>query len=189
MSATTEFPSLRNNLLLAMPGVSDPIFAHSVTLLCEHSVQGAMGIIINRPLDISWRDIFEQLDINISEQQDQRVLAGGPVQMGQGFVLHPNTDQHWANSTAISSEAVLTTSMDIINALALGEGPPNSIMALGYAGWNAGQLEDELSRNIWLTLPADQQILFDVPLHLKADAAARKLGINLNLVSPVVGHA
>ena len=188
MSAIPEFPSLRNNLLLALPCVSDPLFAHSVTLLCEHNEEGAMGIVINRPLDINWCDVFEQLSITACGQTDQQVLAGGPVQMGRGFVLHPKTVQHWENSLDVSPEITLTTSMDIINALARGEGPPNSIMALGYAGWEAGQLEHELANNFWLTLPSDCRILFDVPLHLKAEAAARKIGINLDLVSPVAGH-
>ena len=189
MSAEAQFPSLKNHFLLAMPGVSDPLFNHSITYLCEHGEEGAMGIVINRPLDIVWRDIFEQLDIKVSSNGDQQVLAGGPVQMGRGFVLHPATSHSWENTLTIGSGAMLTTSMDIISALAQGKGPANSLMALGYAGWGAGQLEEELANNFWLTLPADQQILFDVPLHRKTEAAAQKLGIDLDLLSPVAGHA
>ena len=189
MSAIPDVTSLKNNLLLAMPGVSDPLFAHSVTLLCEHSREGAMGIVINRPLDINWRDVFEQLNCSSAGHEDRQVLAGGPVQMGRGFVLHPRTEQQWDHSLNIGPEATLTTSMDIINALANGEGPPDSLLALGYAGWSAGQLEHEIANNFWLTLPADYQLLFCVPLHLKAEAAARKLGIDLDLMSPVAGHA
>lgn len=189
MSIEAAYPSLKNSFLLAMPGVSDPIFSHSIMLLCEHSKEGAMGIIINRPLDIRWYDIFEQFDIPARNSGNEHVLAGGPVQMDRGFVLHRSAEQQWDNSMVIDSDIVLTTSMDIISALAADKGPPNSLMALGYAGWGAAQLEEELARNLWLTMPADHQILFDVPLHQKAQAAASKLGINLDLLSAEAGHA
>lgn len=180
--------NLKNHFLLAMPGVSDPIFAHSVTYICEHNSEGAMGIVINRPLDISWRDIFEHLEIDDIREGEQPVLAGGPVQMDRGFVLHRGTGG-WESSLPITSDIVLTTSMDIIDALAHGEGPPNSLMALGYAGWGAGQLEDEMARNFWLSLPADDGIIFDVPLADKAQAAADKLGVDISLLSMDAGHA
>ena len=185
------FPSLKNYFLLAMPGITDPIFAHSITYLCEHGEDGAMGIVINRPLDLCWRDIFAQLKLHecAGSDGDQPVLAGGPVQMERGFVLHRPTPRHWDNSLMIASDIILTTSLDIISALANNEGPPGSLVALGYAGWSEGQLEQELAGNYWLTLPADQHILFDVPLHLRAHAAATKLGIDLDLMVATAGHA
>ena len=190
MSAA-PFPSLRNSFLLAMPGLTDPIFAHSITYMCEHGEEGAMGIVINRPLDLCWRDIFTQLKIRTldSGDGDQPVLAGGPVQVERGFVLHRPTERVWDNSMKISTEIMLTTSLDIIGALASNEGPPGSLVALGYAGWSEGQLERELADNCWLTLPADQHILFDVPLHLRMRAAASKLGIDLDLMVGTAGHA
>lgn len=189
MSQTSSLQNLKHHFLLAMPGVNDPIFAHSVTYICEHNADGAMGIVINRPLDLVWRDIFEQLDIDDIAKGSEPVLAGGPVQMDRGFVLHRSGSKQWESSLAITSDITLTTSMDIIDALAHGDGPAHSLVALGYAGWGAGQLEDEMSRNFWLSLPADEDIIFDLPLEQKAQAAATKLGVDLSLLSANAGHA
>ncbi len=189
MPSTAEFQCLKNHFLIAMPGLSDPIFAHSLTYVCEHNADGAMGIVINRPLDLCWRDVFEQLDLEDAFNGDERVLAGGPVHMDRGFILHPADDRPWESSLAITSDIKLTTSLDIISALASGRGPSRSLMALGYAGWGSGQLEDELANNFWLTLQADSDILFNTPFHRKVEMAAGKLGINLDLLSPEAGHA
>ena len=183
--------SLRNHFLVAMPGLHDPNFAHSVSYLCDHTSEGAMGIVINRPLDLSWHDIFDHLDIDDSHTRigAESVLAGGPVQVDRGFVLHRPSHHEWESSLVVTSDIVLTTSLDIITALAAGEGPESSLMALGYAGWGAGQLEIELAANAWLAVPADPQILFELPYDQRAAAAARKLGVDLSLLSAEAGHA
>lgn len=191
MSHEQQHTNLRNHFLVAMPGLQDPNFAHSVSYLCDHTSDGAMGIVINRPLDLSWHDIFDHLDIDDSHTHigAEPVLAGGPVQVDRGFVLHRPTRRQWESSLAVTSDIVLTTSLDIIAALAVGDGPQSSLMALGYAGWGAGQLETELAANAWLAVPADSHILFELPYGQRAAAAARKLGIDLSLLSSEAGHA
>jgi putative transcriptional regulator len=189
MADTTEFQNLKNHFLIAMPGLHDPLFAHSLAYICEHNEEGAMGIVINRPLDLCWRDVFEQLDLEDAFNGDELVLAGGPVHMDRGFILHPADAHRWESSMNITSDIKLTTSMDIISALARGKGPERSLMALGYAGWGSGQLEHELANNFWLTLQADVDILFDTPFHRKVETAADRLGINMDLLSPDAGHA
>lgn len=184
------FQSLRNHFLLAMPSLSEGIFARSLTYLCEHSEEGAMGIVINRPLDLRLREIFEHLEIRgVRGSPDEPVLAGGPVQTDRGFVLHRPSDREWDSTLHIADDVALTTSRDILEALAHNEGPDGYLMALGYAGWGAGQLESELAENAWLTLPADSDILFNRPVEARLDAAAAKLGVNMNLISSHAGHA
>ncbi len=189
MSDVAVVQSLKDHFLIAMPGLSRSIFAHSLTYLCEHSEEGAMGIIVNHPLDLCWRDVFEQLQLRGHCNGDQMVIAGGPVHTDRGFILHPTDSQSWESSLAVTADVALTTSLDIISALADGSGPPKSLMALGYAGWAAGQLEEELADNCWLTLPADLSILFEAPFDRKAALAAATLGINLDLLSSDAGHA
>jgi putative transcriptional regulator len=189
MSDAAVVQSLKDHFLIAMPGLSGSIFAHSLTYLCEHSEEGAMGIIVNHPLDLCWGDVFEQLQLRGHCNGDQIVIAGGPVHTDRGFILHPADSQSWESSLAVTEDVALTTSLDIISALAAGSGPPKSLMALGYAGWAAGQLEEELADNCWLTLPADLSILFDAPFERKAAMAAATLGINLDLLSSEAGHA
>jgi putative transcriptional regulator len=183
--------SLRNHFLIAMPGLKDSIFTGSVTYICEHNEQGAMGLVINHPLDISIDDILDQLDLVDSERpHPEKVLAGGPVHMDRGFVLHPmRKADHWRASMAVSPDVCLTSSQDIIKAIARNEGPDEKVIALGYAGWSAGQLESELSANAWLTCPADEEIIFRLPYEQRAQAAAAKLGIDLNLISTEHGNA
>ncbi len=189
MSAAAKIQSLKDHFLIAMPGLSGSIFANSLTYLCEHSEEGAMGIIVNHPLDICWADVFEQLDLEGASHADQLVLAGGPVHTDRGFILHLAGEQRWDSSLAVTTDVALTTSLDIITALANGSGPQKSLMALGYAGWAAGQLEEELGDNCWLTLPSDLSILFDVPFDRKAAMAAATLGIDLDLLTSRAGHA
>jgi putative transcriptional regulator len=189
MSAAAEFQRLTDHFLIAMPGLCDPIFTRSLTYICEHNASGAMGIVVNHPLDLCWREVFQQLELEGDCNGDEPVLAGGPVHMDRGFILHPTGNKHWESSLTITPSIELTTSMDIITALAEGTGPARSLMALGYAGWGQGQLEDELAQNFWLTLEADHQILFDIALEHKAGRAASKLGINLDLLSSDAGHA
>ena len=182
--------SLCNHFLIAMPNMADSSFAHSVTYICEHTDQGAMGIVINHPMAMTLQDIFAQMDFasEQSRQRDQKLLAGGPVQQERGFVLH-TSDSKWDSTLDISSDICLTASRDIIVALAQGEGPKSCLVALGYAGWGKGQLEDEIAANSWLTVPASKQILFETPYELRWTAAAQALGIDVNLISNVAGHA
>ena len=182
--------SLKDHFLIAMPTIGDGIFAHSITYICEHNEQGAMGIVINHPLDLSLDEIFEHLEIeNVQTPHQDQILAGGPVHMDRGFVLHRNTETSWDSTIQVSDQIALTTSQDILTAIAHDEGPSDSIVALGYAGWSEGQLESELADNAWLTAPADSDIIFNTPIEKRASAAAAKMGIDLSLISPTAGHA
>ena len=181
---------LRDHFLLAMPRVSEGIFSQSITYICEHGESGAMGIVINRPLDLSVAEIFDHLQI-VAEKDfsDEPVLAGGPVQMDHGFVLHRFCDKSWEASLKVTPEITLTTSRDILRAIAIGEGPADHLIALGYAGWAAGQLEQELVDNSWLTLPGNSDVIFSTPVERRLGAAASALGIDMNLISAQAGHA
>lgn len=182
--------SLRNHFLLAMPSLRESIFSQSITYICEHGEQGAMGIVISQPLELSLSEIFEHLQIKTQGQVPQvQIMSGGPVQIDHGFVLHRKSDREWEASLNVTAEITLTTSRDILQAIALGDGPPDHLMALGYAGWSAGQLEEELAENNWLTLPADSNVIFSTPYHLRHSAAAASLGVDMNLISAQAGHA
>lgn len=149
-----------------------------------------MGIVINHPLDLRLDEIFQHLEIdNINSEHNDHILAGGPVHMDRGFVLHPCSESHWASTIRVSDSIQLTTSQDILTAIARDEGPTESLVALGYAGWSEGQLELELAENAWLTTPADNTIIFNTPVEQRAKAAAAKLGVDLALISPDAGHA
>ncbi len=188
--AMTETKSLANHFLIAMPSLEDPNFSHTVTYICEHTAAGAMGIVINRPLRITFGEVLEHMQITPGAHVDVDlpVLAGGPVQGEHGFVLHSPPGQ-WNSSISISDEIAVTTSRDILMALADGKGPTRYLLTLGYAGWAAGQLEREMAENAWLSGPADAHILFDLPLEERWRAAAALIGIDLNLLSTEVGHA
>lgn len=186
----TAHYSLRNHFLIALPGMQDPAFAHSVTYICDHSPRGAMGVVINRTLDFTLDRVFEQLLLEHPEHQaNTAVLAGGPVSRERGFVLHPRGDRQWQSSLHITDEISLTASRDILDAMAAGTGPEHAQFFLGYAGWEAGQLEEELAENGWLTVPADSAILFDTPVEQRWVAAARPLGVDVNLIPATAGHA
>jgi putative transcriptional regulator len=181
---------LRDHFLLAMPCLSEGIFSQSITYICEHGESGAMGIIINRPLDLSVSEIFEHLQIDCAgDFSDMPVMAGGPVQMDHGFVLHRYCDTAWEASLKVTPEITLTTSRDILRAIAQDEGPHDHLIALGYAGWAAGQLEQELADNSWLTLPGSSDIIFSTPADQRLEAAAALLGVDMNLISGQAGHA
>ena len=182
--------TLTNQLLIAMPGMPDPNFNSTVTLICEHNDEGALGIVINRPLTLKLGGLFEQLEL---EDADPRaaaspVLMGGPVGPERGFVLH-DCAHSYENSLAVSSDICLTLSRDVIDAMAQGDGPAKSLVALGYAGWEAGQLETEMLANSWLNVPATTDIVFDMPFSDRWAAAAREIGIDLSRMSPDAGHA
>ncbi|MBW7930656.1 MAG: YqgE/AlgH family protein [Gammaproteobacteria bacterium] len=181
---------LTGHLLIAMPAMSDPNFARTVSYICEHTDQGALGIIINRPMDLSLGEVFDQLSLEVASPAtaSQPVLRGGPVQVERGFVLH-DPGGSWDSTVAVSDTIHLTTSQDILGALARGTGPGRALMALGYAGWGAGQLEAEIGANAWLSVPATDALLFDTPFEARWAAAAGLLGINLATISPEAGHA
>lgn len=182
--------SLKSHLLIAMPTLQDPNFARTVTYLCEHGDHGAMGIVLNRPTDLCLADVLKHMQIEggLGEAGEQTVFLGGPVEEERGFVLHTHTNP-WDSTLAINDEISITTSRDILEAMARGEGPGQTLVALGYAGWGAGQLEQELQDNAWLSGPADQSILFEIPADQRWEAAARLLGVDVNLLSSDAGHA
>ena len=182
--------TLANQLLIAMPGMADPNFSSTVTLICEHNDEGALGIVINRPLSLRLGGLFEQLQLENPDPAalDRPVMMGGPVGPERGFVLH-DTSHRYENSLAVSGEICLTLSRDIIDAMASGKGPAKSLVALGYAGWEAGQLEMEMLANAWLNVPATAEIVFDMPFADRWAAAAQALGVDLTLLSPEAGHA
>lgn len=188
-SGTEGFVSLRNHFLIAMPGLQDPIFSRSLTYICDHSEEGAMGIVVNQPMEITFGDIFAQLElIDHAQLGGKPVLSGGPVNTERGFVLHKDTG-NWESTMHITPDVHLTASRDIVNAIAENNGPANALFALGYAGWSAGQLEEEIAANSWLTMPADSSIIFDVPVDERWAAAARQLGVDIHLMSATAGHA
>jgi putative transcriptional regulator len=181
---------LTGHLLIAMPAMVDPNFVRTVTYICEHNDKGALGIVINRPLDMELGEVFEQLELENPDPAvaSQPVLRGGPVQTERGFVLHEPTEA-WDSTMPVTTSVHLTTSQDILAAMAAGNGPRKALMALGYAGWGAGQLEMEMSANAWLSVPASTDILFDTPFEERWRKAARLLGIDLATISSQAGHA
>jgi putative transcriptional regulator len=186
--AKSEF--FTNQLLIAMPSMADPNFAQTVALVCEHSPRGALGLILNRPLPMKLSEVFEQLaldaiDLHIGQQS---VLRGGPVQTDRGFVVHRQGGT-WDSTLKVSDSIQVTTSRDVLVAMARGVGPPDAFIALGYAGWDAGQLEHEILANAWLNVPADEHVIFDLPYEERWQAAGRILGIDLTRISAVAGHA
>lgn len=182
---------LKNHFLIAMPSMSDPNFAHSITYICEHNDEGAMGIVVNRPLDLSVGDILSHLKIEqySDSYNEVPVMCGGPVQMERGFVLHRCDPGLWENSQVVHDDICLTSSRDILMAIAHNEGPKESLVALGYAGWGSGQLDDEMAQNAWLSVRADPGIMFTTPYEQRWQAAANLLGVDLNLLSDQIGHA
>jgi len=181
--------SLRDHFLIAMPGLNDSSFAHSVTYICEHSDKGAMGVVINTATPMLLKEIFSQMDLtDLSDQGDLIVMNGGPVQPERGFVLHSN-EAKWQSTLEISPDVYLTASRDIIAALAGGSGPKQCLIALGYAGWGEGQLEAEIAANSWLTVPAHKDIIFNTPFEQRWTTAAQTLGIDVTLISSTAGHA
>lgn len=182
--------SLTNHFLIAMPGLTDPNFFHSVTYVCEHNSEGAMGIVINRPLEITLSEVLESMEITAPERDfsDVAIFLGGPVEPERGFVLHRPAGQ-WESSITIADAMALTTSRDIVAAIAEGSGPQHFLIALGYAGWGAGQLEEEMANNAWLSVPADFDRLLSTPVELRWETAAALLGVDLKTLSSDIGHA
>ena len=181
---------LSNQLLVAMPSLEDPNFAQTVTLICEHTGKGALGIILNRPLGMQLGEVLDQLSLQATDLKlrDRPVLRGGPVQTDRGFVLHRPVGA-WESTLKVSEQIHVTTSRDILVSVAAGNGPGSAVVALGYAGWDAGQLEEEIRSNAWLNVPADESIIFDLPFEARWHAAAKLLGIDLGRISRHAGHA
>jgi len=184
---------LTSQLLVAMPALADPNFAQTVTLICEHTAKGALGIVLNRPLQMALGDVFAQLSMDCGDLRlrEQPVLRGGPVQPDRGFVLHPPSAaaEPWDSTLQVSPTLHVTTSRDILGSMARGAGPAQAVVALGYAGWDAGQLEDEIRSNAWLNVPVDDSIIFATPFEQRWQAAARLLGIEFGRLSTQAGHA
>jgi len=181
---------LTNQLLIAMPAMRDPNFSQTVALVCDHSELGALGLILNRPLPMRMSEVFEQLEIPPPHGTwgGRPVLRGGPMQIEQGFVVHRAAGE-WNATIKVSESIHVTTSRDILTAMAQGRGPAQAAMVLGYAGWGEGQLEDEMRANVWLNAPVDSGIIFDLPFESRWQAAARLLGVELSRISPLSGNA
>jgi putative transcriptional regulator len=179
-----------DHFLIAMPGMVDPNFANTLTYVCEHSAEGALGIVVNKPIDMKLAALFEQIDVALADAglRASPVHFGGPVQVDRGFVLHRPLG-NWQSTLAVSDDIGLTTSKDVLEALARGEGPQDVFVSLGYAGWSAGQLEQEIAQNAWLTVAADPEVLFDTPAEARLPAAMKLLGIDFSRLSDDVGHA
>jgi putative transcriptional regulator len=181
---------LTNHFLIAMPQLADPNFFRSVTLICQHNADGALGVVINRLTNVSMLEIFEQMkiDATASRYADMPVYSGGPVQNERGFILHEG-DSRWASTLPISDALALTTSRDILEAMAENRGPEHCLVALGYAGWSGGQLEREITDNAWLNGPADFDVVFNTPVEERWSRAAERVGIDLSRLSADSGHA
>jgi putative transcriptional regulator len=184
---TTHYESLRNRFLVASPYLQASGFQGSVIFLCEHNEEGALGLVVNRALDLTVGDVLAQLDMD-GEELSTPVCLGGPVQPERGFVLHRPVGQ-WQQSLAVTDQLAMTTSRDVLAAIGSGEGPQDFLMALGYSGWGEGQLEEELAGNSWLVCPADDDLLFRTPVESRYAAALRAMGVDLNQLSGSVGHA
>ncbi len=210
MSADFASTQLSHHFLIAMPGLEDPTFAKSVVYVCEHSERGAMGLIINKPGDLSLKHLFEKVELPLHRQDllQSNVLHGGPVQTERGFVLHdPMLEKDSVDSENSNTEAVatpnsiyastlsvpgglaMTTSKDVLEALANGSGPQRVVVTLGYASWGEGQLESEIGENSWLTVPADPAVIFDTPIEQRYDKALSLLGLQAWMLSSEAGHA
>ncbi len=182
--------SLANHFLIAMPSLADPNFHHTVTYICEHNEHGAMGIVINRELELKLGEVLEQMAIEAvsPKVRDKEVYLGGPVHTDRGFVIHQPVGK-WDSTLKITRSIGLTTSRDIVAAVAAGKGPKSCLIALGYAGWGAGQLEKEMAENAWLSAPADARIIFKTPVEQRWNVAASSLGVDISRISNDVGHA
>jgi putative transcriptional regulator len=189
-SAGGRNANFTHHFLIAMPAMADPRFSQTLTYVCEHNEDGALGIVVNRPTEMTLSALFEQINVPLADEELRRtpVHFGGPVQVDRGFVLHRPLG-NWQSTLSIDDEIGLTTSKDVLEAVARGEGPRDVIVSLGYAGWSAGQLEQEIAQNAWLTVAADPEVLFETPVDARLPAAMRLLGIDFSRLSDAVGHA
>ena len=181
---------LEQQFLIAMPGLEDPNFSRGVTLLCQHNDEGALGITINRPSEFTLSELLSQVGLRCREQRlaGLRVFDGGPVHRERGFVLH-SPDRRYETSMPVGPDILITTSRDVLEDIAAGTGPERFLVALGYAGWGAGQLEEEMRDNAWLNVMADAELLFDLPVEQRWAGAVARLGIDVGRLQPLGGHA
>jgi len=186
--------NLTNQFLIAMPGLAGDTFAGTVIYLCEHTENGALGLVINKPIDIKLKNLFEKVELTLDRDDlaEAPVYFGGPVQTERGFVLHErlgDDDGHYNSSLKIPGGLEMTTSKDVLEALSNGAGPKKVLVTLGYSGWGAGQLEDEMQRNSWINVSAAPEIIFDTPVEQRYDKALSLLGIDIRMLSQEAGHA
>jgi putative transcriptional regulator len=188
--------NLTNQFLIAMPGMGEGTFAGTVVYLCEHSEKGALGLVINKPIDITLKNLFEKVELSLDRDDlaELPVYFGGPVQTERGFVLHEplsdeSGDSPYNSSLRIAGGLEMTTSKDVLEAISNGAGPKKVLVTLGYSGWAAGQLEDELGRNSWINVEAEPGIIFDTPVGQRYDKALSLLGIDAGMLSSDAGHA
>jgi len=189
-AGATATLNLANHFLIAMPSMQDPVFGGTVVYVCEHNENGVLGVVINKPTDMTMEVLFERIDLKLESNVDvdAPIMFGGPVQDDRGFVLHtPGT--RYSSSLTVTEDVAFTTSIDVLEAVAAGEGPPRMLVSIGYSGWSPGQLEDEISRNGWLTVGADPDILFKLPIEERYTAAMRLLGIDPLMLTSEAGHA
>ncbi len=182
--------NLTHHFLIAMPNMADPYFSKSLTYICEHNDQGALGLVVNRPIDMTLQALFERLSMSLSRGpfSDEPIYFGGPVQTDRGFVLHAPAG-NWQSTLRVGESIGLTTSKDILEAVGRGEGPQHLLVTLGYAGWSPGQLEHELSKNAWLTVEARDSIIFEMPAEERLPAAMELLGLDFARLQDEAGHA
>ena len=182
--------NLTNHFLIAMPGMADPHFSRTLTYVCEHNERGALGVVVNRPIDMTLGSLYDRLSLTLEDRDaaEAPVLYGGPVQTDRGFVLHSPAGD-WQSTLKVNDAIGLTTSKDVLEALGRGEGPGKVLVMLGYAGWSPGQIESEITQNAWLTVEAKDAILFDLPAGERLPAAMELLGIDFARLSEAAGHA
>lgn len=199
MSDDAASINLTNHFLIAMPGLADETFSRSVIYMCEHSERGALGLVINKPSDIKLKNLFDKVELPLGRMDllDVPVFQGGPVQMERGFVLHDSMDvpdvkkdeTAYASTLIVPGGLAMTTSRDVLEALSMGAGPRRVLISLGYAAWGEGQLESEIGENSWLTVDADQSLIFDIPVEQRYEKALALLGLESWMLSPEAGHA
>lgn len=185
--------NLANHFLIAMPAMQDPIFGGTVVYVCEHNENGVLGVVINKPTDMTMEVLFDRIDLKLTAGSDtpiinEPIMFGGPVQDDRGFVLH-TPGARYSSSLTVTDEVAFTTSIDVLEAVAKGDGPERMLVSIGYSGWSPGQLEDEIGRNGWLTVGASADILFDFPIEQRYVAAIKLLGIDPLMLASEAGHA
>jgi putative transcriptional regulator len=185
--------NLANHFLIAMPSMQDPVFGGTVVYICEHNDNGVLGVVINKPTDMTMEVLFDRIDLKISDSLDpatvsEPIMFGGPVQDDRGFVLH-TPGARYSSSLTVTDQVAFTTSIDVLEAVAAGDGPERMLVSIGYSGWSPGQLEDEIGRNGWLTVAADPRVLFDMPVEERYNAAIKLLGIDPAMLALEAGHA
>ncbi|XLZ69637.1 YqgE/AlgH family protein [Massilia sp. SR12] len=185
--------NLANHFLIAMPSMQDPIFGGTVVYVCEHNENGVLGVVINKPTDMTMEVLFDRIDLEVSSAAERHlesepIMFGGPVQDDRGFVLH-TPGARYSSSLTVTNDVAFTTSIDVLEAVARGHGPERMMVSIGYAGWSPGQLEDELARNGWLTVAADPRVVFDTPIEERYNAAMKLLGFDPLMLNSEAGHA